>query len=176
MPNIGQMVLMLPVRAGHPLPPRQRRVDLPEKLLHEEAGHARAGWSRGHSSIQTGSTDAMTPYPAMATISCSRDRTNQCPIDEAATGLPRITDRKSPITPMMVASAIRPSRNRYIEAHEQGQRNRHADGEGAPGAFLEGVDHGQAQPGRLCPSFRTCASVTRVSSSTMIRAAMKAES
>ena len=39
---------------------------------------------------------------------------NQWPIDEAATGLPRTTASSMPMTPMTVASPIRPLRNRYM--------------------------------------------------------------
>ena len=70
------------------------------------------------------------------------------PNDEAASGLPRTTARSAATTPMIVASAILPLRQPvHVEAHEERERDRHADRERAPRALGQRVDDGEAEAG-----------------------------
>ena len=56
----------------------------------------------------------MKPYAPIATISCSRDSWKHGPIADAATRLAEDDREQQPDTPIVVASAIRPLRNRYM--------------------------------------------------------------
>ena len=54
----------------------------------------------------------------------------------------------SPMTPIVVASAMRPCAEAiHVQAHEERERDRHADREDAPRALLERVDDDEAEPG-----------------------------
>ena len=80
----------------------------------------------------------MNPYAAMATINCSRERWNHCPNADAAIGLPEDHGEKQPDDADDGGFAD-PSHPEpvHVEAHEQGEGDRHADGERAPRALLQ---------------------------------------